>query len=66
MNKRKKYKLKNKKKNESALDVNLRMLNEMKQEYLNSFEKRKKIQDEMNQNGYSSLEQKLEALKFKE
>lgn len=53
-------------KKESALDLNLRMLNAMKKEYLNSFEKRKKVQDEMNQNGYSSLGQKLEALKFKE
>jgi hypothetical protein len=61
----KKNKYKKNKSNESVIDINLKALNGLKKEYLNSFEKRRKIQEEMASTGYNSLEEKLEALKFK-
>lgn len=65
MAKKGKSKSKKNKSNENAVDINLKALNVLKKEYLNSFEKRRKIQEEMTSNGYNSLEEKLEALKFK-
>lgn len=65
MAKKGKSKFKKNKSNENAVDINLKALNVLKKEYLNSSEKRRKIQEEMASNGYNSLEEKLEALKFK-
>lgn len=48
-----------------AIEENLKILNKMKQEYLQIEEKKKILQDELTQNGYNSLEEKLEEMKFK-
>ncbi len=48
-----------------TIDGNLFLLNALKEEYEKTSEKRKILQEELSLNGYNSLEEKLEALKFK-
>lgn len=48
-----------------TIDENLYLLNALKEEYEKTSEKRKILQEELSSNGYNSLEEKLEALKFK-
>lgn len=48
-----------------TIDGNLFLLNALKEEYEKTSEKRKILQEELSSNGYNSLEEKLEALKFK-
>lgn len=49
---------------EKTIDDNLSLLNALKEEYEKSSEKRKILQEELSSNGYNSLEEKLETLKF--
>lgn len=50
---------------EKIIDDNLYLLNTLREEYEKFSKKRKILQEELSSNGYNSLQEKLEALKFK-